>query len=473
LSLWSIDLLVRFGPQDVPRLETTTVDWNIFLFLLAVSSATGVLFGLLPALRASRSHLERALNEASRGGQLYAGKDRSRSTLVTAEVAIALVLLVGAGLTVRSFYALSEVDPGFDQNNLLTMHLLLPDARYDEGEKQTAFVRNMMDELRAAPGLRSASVISPLPLGGNNWRLSIELQDRPASSGDARLGANWRTVTPGYFKTMGIPLLRGRDFNDSDILRPEEGREAGRGLSVLVVNESFARRYYPNEEPLGKFVRVGYDNILCEIVGIVGDVRHRSLGTESGEEMYTLYYATPWPSFDLAVRTAAAPMASIGVVREAIWRVDEEQPVGDVYDMPELLRGSMATDRFLMALMASFAAIALLLAASGIYGVISFTVVQRTREIGIRVALGARGSEVIRLILEEGTGVVLSGIALGLVAAFALSRFLSSELYGVSASDPLTYVSVAVVLLAVAFIATLVPARRASRVDPLVALRHE
>ena len=273
---------------------------------------------------------------------------------------------------------------------------------------------------------------------------------------------------------MGIPLLRGRDFNDSDILRPEEGREAGRGgLSVLIVNESFARRHYPNEEPLGKFVRVGYDNILCEIVGIVRDVRHRSLGTESGEEMYTLYYATPWPSFDLAVRTAAASMASIGVVREAIWRVDEEQPVGDVYDMPELLRGSMATDRFLMALMASFAAIALLLAASGIYGVISFTVVQRTREIGIRVALGARGSEVFRLILEEGTGVVLSGIALGLVAAFALSRFLSSELYGVSASDPLTYVSVAVVLLAVAFIATLVPAHRASRVDPLVALRHE
>jgi putative ABC transport system permease protein len=474
LALWGVDLVVRLSPKDLPRLETVSVDWSVFAFAAAISIGAGVVFGLLPAFEASNSALERTLRASARGESSGAGAMRSRRILAAAEVALALVLLVGAGLTLRSFSRLSQVSPGFLAENLLSARLVLPESRYGTSASQAEFARRVLEEVRSIEGVRSAGLVAPLPLTGTRFRLAVDVPGRPALD-DRPLASAWRAVEPGYFATMGIPLLAGRDLTDADsrlVAPPSEADPGGR--SVLVVNDAFARRVFPGEDPVGKLVRIGYDDILCEIVGVVGGVRDRDLATAAEEEMYTPFAVTPLPELNLAMRVGENRTDAVArAVREAVWRVDPQQPVFGIAAMPERVRESVAPRRFLMTLLLAFAAVALLLAALGIYAVVSYSVVARTREIGIRVALGARSDEVLLLVITQGVRLAAAGTLAGLVSSFLLGRFLASQLYETPATDLATHVAVAAVLVLVVLSATALPARRASRVDPIAAMRQE
>jgi len=467
IALWSVDLVVRMSPSDVPRLASVSIDWSTFLFVSIVSLGAGLLFGILPALSASKGQLERSLNETARGEVTAASGEGSRNALVALEMALALVLLVGAGLTLRSFFELGQVSPGFEAQSLVTARLLLPDSRYEKGVDQAAFAADALVELKSLPGVTEAAIISPLPFSGSAWRIAIEIPGRTETRDDS-LSANWRTISPGYFKTMGIPLLAGRDIADQEMHEVEHN-----GPSVVVVNESFTREVFPGEESLGKTIIVGYNDIVCEIVGIVGDVRHDGLDSESGAEMYTPFAATPLSELSVAVRTAGDPLAIARPIREAVWRVDPEQPVYAIEAMPSLVRDSLVPQRFVMTLMGAFAFVALFLSALGVYAVMSYAVVRRTSEIGIRIALGARSSEILTMVLGQGAKLVAWGSVSGVLASLLLSRFLASQLYGISSTDVGTYAAVALLLVSVAVAAMAIPAYRASVSSPLVALRHD
>ncbi len=466
IALWGVDLIMRLSPENVPRLETVAVDWAVFGFASAISLGAGLLFGLMPALAASRESMERTLRETSRSDP--SGSRRSRSLLVAFEVALALVLLVGAALMLESFWNLGRESPGFAAHQVLTARLVLPESRYADGESHVAFARRLLEEVRSLPSVEDAALIAPLPLSQSHFRLSLEIPGREPPSDGQPLASNWRTVMPGYFDAMGIPLLAGRDFTELDS-RSEDPEPR----STLIINETFARTLFPGEDALGKLVRIGYDDLLCEIVGIVGDVRHADLATTSGEEMYTPFPATPLPIMNLALRVHGEPESVAGFVREAVSRVDPDQPVFGIAAMRELVRESVAPRRFVALLLLAFAAVALALALLGIYAVISYSVLSRTREIGIRMALGARASEVLGLVMARGLSLVLGGAAVGLLTSLLLSRYLESQLYGVSGTDLATYAAVAVFLVLVALAATAVPALRASRLDPIQALRSE
>ncbi len=468
IALWGVDLVVRLSPEDVPRIETVAVDWTVLAFAAGISMGSGLLFGLMPALDASKGQMERTLRESSRSDSSGSLHSRSRRLLVAFEVALALVLLVGAGLTLRSFWNLDRQSPGFVAEHLLTVRLVLPESRYSESPGQIAFARRVLEEIETLPGVRDAALVAPLPLSENRWRLSLEIPGREVPKDGQSLASNWRTVTPGYFGAMGIPLLAGRDFTELDS-RSEDPEPR----SVLIINETFARNLFPGEDPLGKHVRIGYDDLLCEVVGIVGDVRHADLATTSGEEMYTPFAATPVPMMNLAVRVSGEPESIAGGVRQAVWRVDPEQPLFGLTAMPDLLRASVAPRRFVTTLLFAFALAALVLALLGIYAVISYSVLARTQEIGIRMALGARASEILGLVMVQGLSLILAGAAVGLLASFLLSRYLESHLYGISGTDLTTYAAVAFFLVLVALAATAVPALRASRLDPIQALRAE
>jgi putative ABC transport system permease protein len=468
VALWGVDLVVRLSPVNVPRIDTVAVDWWVFAFAAAISMGAGLLFGLMPALEASKGQMERTLQASSRSDSQGSLHSRSRRLLVAFEVGLALVLLVGAGLTLRSFWNLDRESPGFVADRLLTARLVLPESRYAESSGQIAFARRLLEEIDALPGVRDAGLVAPLPLSDSRWRLSLEIPGREAPADGQPLASNWRTVMPGYFGAMGIPLLAGRDFTalDSRSDEPEP-------RSVLIINETFARNLFPGEDPLGKRVRIGYDDLLCEVVGVVGDVRHSDLAAASGEEMYTPFAATPVPAMNLAVRVSGEPESIAGGLREAVRRVDPEQPVFGLTAMPDLVRASVASRRFVTTLLLAFAVAALALALLGIYAVISYSVLAQTREIGIRMALGARASEVLGLVMVQGLSLILAGAAVGLLASLLLSRYLESQLYGISGTDLSTYAAVAVFLVVVALAATAIPALRASRLDPIQALRSE
>jgi len=468
IALWGVDLVVRLSPEDVPRIETVAVDWTVFAFAAAISMGAGLLFGLMPALEASKGQMERALRESSRSDSSGSFQSRSRRLLVAVEIALALVLLVGAGLTLRSFWNLDRESPGFVAEHLLTARLVLPESRYPESAAQVAFARRLLEEIETLPGVREAGLVAPMPLTGTVWRLTLEIPGREARSDGQPLASNWRTVMPGYFGAMGIPLLAGRDFTALDS-RSEDPEPR----SVLIINETFARNLFPGEDPLGKHVRIGYDDLLCEVVGVVGDVRHTDLATSSGEEMYTPFAATAGSVMNLAVRVSGEPESIASGVREAVLRVDPEQPVFGLTAMPDLVRASVAPRRFVTTLLLAFALVALVLALLGIYAVISYSVLARTREIGIRMALGARASEVLGLVMVQGLSLILAGAGVGLLASLLLSRYLESQLYGISGTDLTTYGAVIVFLVLVALAATAVPACRASRLDPTEALRTE
>ena len=466
LAHWGVGALVALSPPNLLGEGQVGVNLTVLAFTLAVSLLTGVAFGVAPALEASRLNLSESLKESARGNVGVGRAGRVRAALVVAEVGLALVLLVGAGLMVRSFLRLQSVHPGFDASNLLTMRVMLPQTKYPEDGRKVEFFRRAAERLRALPGVQSASAVSALPFADLGAATSFTVVGRPAPPVGERWGTDVRVADENYFRTMNIPVVAGRTFTE---------QEAVEDRKVAVVNEAMVRKYFPGEDPLGKRILVNMSTqpVPTEIVGVVGDARYDKL---DGELRPMVYWTPPqltYPSMTLVVRTSGDPAALAPSAVREIQAVDREQPVSDVRTMESWVADSTARTRFGTLLLGAFACVALLLAAVGVYGVISYSVAQRRNEIGIRMALGARAGDVLRLVIGQGMRLVLLGVALGVVGALALTRLMSGLLYGVTANDPATFAANALLLAAVSLLACYVPARRATRVDPLTALRRE
>jgi putative ABC transport system permease protein len=469
LALWGVDLLVAASPLDIPRLKEVGLDTSVLLFTAGVCVLTGVLFGLAPALQATKVDVQSALKDGARGST-GAGRSRTRGLLVIAEVALSLVLLVGAGLLGKSFMRLRAVNPGFEPQNVLTTGVSLARTKYPNADARRQTFEQIIQRVAAVPGVEAAALVEPLPLSGSNSANTFVIAGRPAPAPADKPTSNYRAISPDYFRAMSIPVLRGRAFT---------ARDDAKAPPVIIVNEWFARRHFAGAEALGQRIMIEADPAegpqpLREIVGIVGDVRHESLTVPGGSEYYVPYQQAPEAYMDLVVRAAAVNAPGLGAaVRDAIREVDREQYVPAVTPLTQLLAESVARRRFDMLLTGLFAAVALLLASVGIFGVTTYTVAQRTHEIGVRMALGAQAADVLRLILGQGLRLILLGVALGLAAAFALTRVLAGMLYGVTPTDPATFAGVALLLISVALVACLIPARRATKVDPIVAMRYE
>ena len=467
LAWWGTDALLALGPANVPRLSGIHLSGRVLGFTALASLATGFFFGLLPALHISRSGLAETLKEGGRGSTEGVLRNRMRSALVVAEVALALVPLIGAGLLIQSFVRLSRVKPGFDAHNVLAVTIGLPDARYDLAH-QAAFFEQLLQRTRALPGVRSAGAVEPLPLSSDDIQVSFTIEGRPVAKSEEP-STNYRDVTPGYFQTMHIPLLQGRDFTAQD---------NSKSPAVIIVNQTFAKTFFPNENPLGKRIQPGMSvgpgtKVMREIVGVVGDVHHRGLNIEAGPEAYEPESQMPFDGMIMVVRTDNDPRSDIASIREQVRALDKDLPVYDSKLMEEYLSASVAQPRFNTLLLGIFAVVALLLAAVGLYGVMSYSVVQRTHEIGIRMALGAQQKDVMQMVVGQAFRLTLTGTVMGLAGAWAATRLMSSLLFGVSASDPTTFAGVALLLGTVSLLACYVPARRAMQVDPMVALRYE
>ena len=463
-ALWGVRLLSAFVPENVPRFGETSTDLRVLAFTVGASLLTGLLFGVAPALQSSKLDLNEALKDGGRTGTDGRGRKRVRSLLIVAEVALSLVLLIGAGLLIKSFVRLSNTDPGFDAGHTLTASVSLAPVRYDEDEKIADFYRALVERVRALPGVRSVGAVSPLPLSDNSMSLAFTVKDQPPLPPGQRQSAAARAVTPDYFLAQGIPLRKGRVFTEHD--------KAG-APDALLVNEAFARRHLPGEEPLGKRMRIGVNNIEGEIVGVVGDIRGESLAQPGVPEYYFPEATTAFGDMTLVVRTEGEPASLAAGLRQAVAEMDKDQPLYDVRTMDSLVARSVARQRFSMALVGVFAVLAMLLAAVGIFSVMSALVTQRTHEIGVRMALGAQPRDIHSMVVRHGMTLTLCGLALGVGASLALTRLMSSLLYEVSAQDPVVYGGIAALLAAVAFAACYVPARRATKVSPLVALRYE
>ena len=472
LAAWGVDLLVAAMPEDIPRAGGIGLDARVLGFTAAVTLLTGLAFGLAPALQSSstgstgKADLTGSLKEGGRGASEGARRNRTRSLLVVTEVALSLVLLAGAGLLLKSFRHLLDVHPGFNPNGVLTASVALPNGKYAEDARQAAFFQQTLSRVAALPGVAAAGVVDPMPLGGSMAMNILSVEGRPPLKAGERLATNSRVISADYLKAMGIPLLRGRTLSE---------RDHADAPKVMLINESFARRFLPNEDPIGQRIRLTIaPNFVAEVVGVVGDVKHRSLDREAGPEAYASYLQVPTPIMSLIVRAASGDPLNLAVsVRQAVQQVDKDQPLYDVKPMTAWLNESVARQRFNLLLLAVFAAVALLLAAIGIYGVINYSVTQRTHEIGIRVALGAQRRDVLKLIVGQGLALTLAGVACGVAGAFALTRLMAGLLFGVTATDPLTFAGVAALLVIVAFVACWIPARRATKVDPIIALRCE
>jgi predicted permease len=469
LATWGAQLLLRFAPDNLPRVAEVGLDGRALAFTALASLATAVIFGLAPALQASRPGVNEALRESGRTGAGASGQ-RLRNAFVVAEVALALVLLAGAGLTLKSFWRLQAVDPGFNPDGVLTMRLLLPFTTHPQISERAAFFRQVVERLRALPGVAAAGAVSRIPMapGGNSGTMTGE--NSVVGPNDPQVEVETRWASPAYFQSMGIALLRGRDFNDADV----EGT-----LPVAVVDESFARRFYPSEDPIGKRVKRGGPrsaNPWKTIIGVVRSVRNQRLDISSLPQAYFPVFQEADEMYNLsfAVRASGAePLGLAQSVRAAVLAVDRNQPVFDVKPLRQIVSDSIALRRLALVLLSAFAVVALALAAAGIYGVMAYAVTQRTHEIGVRMALGARGIDALKLVVRQGLKLALCGVALGLVVALALTRLMEALLFGVSATDPLTFAGIASLLLVVALMACWIPARRATRVDPMIALRCE
>ncbi|HKY29132.1 MAG TPA: ABC transporter permease [Pyrinomonadaceae bacterium] len=464
LAMWGTELIVSLSPEGITRITETSLDLRVLVFTALVSVLTGVLFGLAPALGVSRVGLAEALKEGGRSGS-GVRSGRARNLLVVAEVALALVLLVGAGLLVRTLVRLQNVPLGFDPRNVLTMTVAKSPTG---GPEQTGeFFRQLTERIRALPGVVNASVTWQLPLSGASASSSLHIEGQPDKPENIPTGVI-HSAGPGYFRTMGIPLLKGRDFTDHDDMK---------SAPVIIVNETLAKRFFPGGDALGKRILPGYNATgkyqMREIVAVVGDVKHQGLRGDVAPEFYYAQAQMPVNSLTLVVRTAGEPHALVSSVRKEVQAMDANAPVYGVVTAEEYLSRSLASTRFNMTLLAAFAAVALLLTAVGLYGVISFSVSQSTHEIGIRIALGAQTSDVLKLVIGQGMVLTFAGVAAGLAAAYWMTRLMSSLLFGVRATDSVTFAGVSLLLLAVAALACYVPARRASKVDPVVALRYE
>jgi putative ABC transport system permease protein len=469
LALWGVDLLVAFGPSDLPRVKEVAVDGRVLAFTFAVSVLTGLVFGLMPALQSSRPELNETLKEGGRSATGGAARRRVRSSLVVAEVALSLVLLIGAGLLLKSFFRLRAVNPGFNPHGVLTMQIDLSGPNYQKGSQLTAFRDQLLERVEALPGVEAAATASAVPVApdANFWRLSFAIEGQTPDPAN-RLIAYYNGISPDYFRVMQIPLLRGRAFDEHD-MRNAPG--------VVIVNETLARTYFPGSDPIGRRITLNDENPKEEdwatIVGVVKDTKPRELSGEPVAEMYMPYAQQPEPNMALMIRTAGRPDAVAAAVRREVLAIDHDQPVYGVRTLPAVMSEAVATPRFRTYLLGVFAALALVLAVVGIYGVMSYAVTQRTHEFGIRMALGARGKDVLKLVVGHGMALALAGVLIGLAASFALTRVMAGLLYGVTPTDPLTFASLSLLLVAVALLACLVPARRAAKVDPVVALRYE
>jgi predicted permease len=467
LAMWGLDLLLASVPREF---ALNFHGWNqikldrwVLGFTVLVSVATGLLFGIVPALHATKTDLNESLKEGGRGSTAHARR-HFRDGLVVAEVALALVLLVGAGLMLKSFVRLLDVKPGFDAKNVVTMGLSLPEARYSKPEQWADFYRRLVERLRAQPGVESATVINSLPMGGNGGTTTFIFEGRPAPPRGQYPEANFRVAGTDYFKTLRIPVLRGRVFAEQDV----KGKP-----DVAIVNETFARLYYPNEDPVGKRVLETDGTNPTEIVGVVGDVKHWGLDDEPEPFIYVTHAQSPDPGMTIAVRSAVDPAGVAAAVRRETRALDADLPVFDIKSLEQRLDESSSRRRLTVFLLGVFASVALLLAAVGIYGVMAYSVSQRTHEIGIRMALGARTADVVRLVLRQGMTLAVVGVGVGVGASLALTKLIKAMLFRVSPSDPATFAVVALSLAAVALLACYVPARRATKVDPMIALRYE
>jgi predicted permease len=464
LAMWGTELLVRLSPATILKLQETKTDGRVLGFTLLLSLLTGVLFGLLPALQASKSDVQLALKESSTASQ-SSRQNRLRGLLVVSEIALAMVLLVGAGLLIRSFERILSVTPGFEQRNLLTMMVPATGTKYAEEEQVRNFYRNVLDRVKALPGVEAAAIVSNLPLGGNYDGSGFHVEEKPLANPSEAPSAQRYGISPEYLRAMNIPLLRGRQFTEQD---------AANTPLVALINETAAKRFWQNEDPIGKRIILGgVNNPKRTIVGIVRDVRHQ--GLDDAPEMQAYGPHAQWTDshMQIVVRTSVDPASLTAAVRGEIRAVDANTPVYQIATMRQLVSDSVAQRRFTLALLSGFAAIALLMAAIGIYGVMSFAVSQRTREIGIRVALGAQARDVLKLVIRRGMALVAAGVLIGLVGAFALTRLMESLLFGVGATDPMTFTGISLLLGIVALLACYLPARQASKVDPMIALRCE
>jgi len=462
LAVWGVDSITAFAPGNLPRIDEVRIDGRVLAFTLVASLLTGILFGLAPALQLPSLSIHEVIKDGSRGST---GTRRRwlRHFLVVSEVAVALVLLIGAGLLLNSFRRLQQVDRGFDARNLLTLNLTL--SRYSTTAQQVAFLRQVLERTAQIPGASAVGLTSTLPLSGGP-ATDFVIEGRPPLELGQEPSADIRIIDPNYFRAMGIPLRAGRPLADSD--SPDAPK-------VMVINENMARRFWPDENPIGKRVTMKDwgPPLTGEIVGIAGDIKADGLESETRPMLYWNYQQFPVIFDTIVVRTESDPLSLVAAVKSQIWSVDAEQPIATVATMEQLLASSVAPRRFNMLLIGVFAVVALTLAAIGIYGVISYTVSQRTHEIGIRVAMGARRLDVLKLVVGQGMGLGISGIAVGLLAAFGLTRLMSSLLFGVTATDPLTFTAIPLILMGAALAACFVPALRATKVDPMVALRYE
>jgi putative ABC transport system permease protein len=472
LSLWGVSLLKAFIPENISQVGDISIDAKVLGFTLLVSLLTGVIFGLAPAAQASNFNLNETLKEGGRDSAAGSRGNWMRGLLVVAEVAVSLLLLIGAGLLINSFMRLRNVDPGFRADNLLTMQVELPEVKYPDHARRSAFYTELISRVEALPGVNSAAVTTNLPLysQGNSIGFSIEGRPDPAPGQGRRPTVVTRVISPRYFQTMSIQLLQGRGFSEQDRVDAP---------AVAVINETMARRFWPEQDPLGKRITPGSATSTSPddwitIVGVAKDVRQFELVADPKPQMYLSYaQAGFFNPRDLVVSTAVDPLSLAATVRRTVWEVDKDQPVSNIRTMEDIISESIARQRFSMLLLGIFAAVALVLAAVGIYGVMAYTVTQRTREFGIRMALGAGRGDVLRLAVGGGLKLILIGVVIGLVAAFILTRVMSSLLFGVSATDPTTFVIISVVLVSVAILASYIPARRATKVDPMIALRYE
>ncbi|HEX5884685.1 MAG TPA: ABC transporter permease [Pyrinomonadaceae bacterium] len=463
LATAGVKLLVSLSEDNIPRTANVKIDATVLAFTLFISLATGLIFGLAPAFRTMKENLVDALKDGIRGGSEATLKNRTRSLLVVFESAIAVMLLIGAGLLVRSLIALQNVDPGFDPNNVLTLRVDLSKQKYNTPEKTSNFFQQLETRVAGLPGVETVGLITDLPLSGQSNDMPFAVEGRPVVASNKTF-ADFRRVNQNYFSALRIPLRRGRNFTEQEV------RQSGK---AIVVSQALVDSVFPNEEALGKRLIIwsGSKDEPYEIIGIVGDIRHRSL---QGEPNATMYMPTREPvRVNLVIRTQGDPLSLVGGVRKEVNALDPDQPIAAVRPMTEWVAMSAAGARYRTILLGLFALLAMILAATGIYGVMSYSVAQRTQEIGVRMALGARPFDVLKLVVRQGMILALIGTVVGLAGALALTRVMSSLLFEVTERDPITFVVVAALLIAVAFIACLVPARRATKVDPLVALRYE
>ncbi|HEX3085349.1 MAG TPA: FtsX-like permease family protein, partial [Pyrinomonadaceae bacterium] len=460
---WLLRLLVSLSPPGTPGLEQIAIDRYVLGFTVLVAAFTGIVFGLAPALQLSKIDLNRSLKDTGKGtpGGMRGG--RLRGALVITEMALALLLLIGSGLLMKSFILLQRVDPGFNPDHVVTLRMILNRTSYPSPPQVVNFYTQLLDRVKAVPGVQSTATISTLPLSGNQTDTNFLIEGRPAPPPNQEPTAWFNSVSADYFQAMQLHMVKGRTFSEND---------NDKSPLVAIISETMARKYWPNEDPMGKRIGRGPDK-WREIVGVVRDVKHFGLDSDAPPTMYFPMRQVPARGMDLVVRTSGDPLSMAPVLRQQVWVGDRNLAIANLGTMKDLVSSSITQQRFSLTVLACFAALALLLAAVGIYGVMSYAVTQRTHEIGIRMALGARVGDVLRLVVRQGLVLTLIGVAIGIALAFSLTRLMKSLLFDVAPTDALTFAIVALALVLVALLACLIPARRATKVDPLIALRYE